>query len=101
MYNPNDIIRRRRTTNQNEEMPDYRINRNEEYVPDETLSLVPEGIRSSPSVFDLPTPPLSNTEYYDGTPPLPPLIQRIINHDWEPDSPRSLDTNVETIDKLE
>ena len=101
MFNPNDIIRRRRTTNQNEEMPDYRINRNEGYVPDETLSLVPEGIRSSPSVFDHPTPPLSNTEYYDDTPPLPPLIQRIINHDWEPDSPRSFDTNVETLDKLE
>jgi hypothetical protein len=79
-------------------MPDYRINRNEEYVPDETWSSFPEGIPSSPLIFDIPTPPPSSAEYYDETPPLPPLIQRIGNNDWEPDCP-SFDTFVETTGK--
>jgi hypothetical protein len=99
MYNPNDMNRRRRT-NENE-MPDYRINRYEEHVPDETLSAYPEGnVPSSPSVFDLPTPPISNTvDDDDETPPLPPLIQRISNNDWEPDCPPNSDTLVETMGK--
>ncbi len=77
-------------------MPDYRINRNEEYDPVETRSLFPENIRSSPSIFDLPAPPPSDSIFYDETPtpPLPPLIQQIGNNEWEPDCP-SFDNLVE------